>query len=41
MSGGIIQLVATGIQDVHLTGNPEISFFRSNYRRHTHFAMAV
>lgn len=41
MSGGIIQLVATGIQDAHLTGNPEISFFRSNYRRHTHFAMSV
>jgi hypothetical protein len=41
MSGGIIQLIATGIQDVHLTGNPEISFFRSNYRRHTHFAMSV
>ncbi len=41
MSGGIVQLVATGIQDVHLTGNPEISFFRSNYRRHTHFAMGI
>lgn len=41
MSGGIVQLVATGVQDVHLTGNPEISFFRSNYRRHTHFAMSV
>lgn len=41
MSGGIVQLVATGIQDVHLTGNPEISFFRSSYKRHTHFAMSV
>ena len=41
MSGGIIQLVATGVQDAHLTGNPEISFFRSNYRRHTHFAMST
>jgi hypothetical protein len=40
MSGGIVQLVATGIQDVHLTGNPEISFFRSNFKRHTHFAMS-
>ena len=41
MSGGIVQLVATGIQDVNLTGNPEISFFRSAYKRHTHFAMNV
>lgn len=40
MSGGAVQLVATGIQDAHFTGNPEISFFRSNYRRHTHFAMS-
>jgi len=41
MSGGIVQLVATGLQDVHLTGNPEISFFRSNFKRHTHFAMST
>lgn len=41
MSGGIVQLVATGIQDAHLTGNPEISFFRSNYKRHTHFASSI
>lgn len=38
MSGGITQLVAIGAQDAHLVGNPEISFFRSNYRRHTNFA---
>jgi hypothetical protein len=40
MSGGIVQLVATGVQDAHLTGNPEISFFRSQFKRHTHFAMS-
>lgn len=40
MSGGVVQLVATGIQDVHLTGNPEVSFFRSNFKRHTQFAMS-
>ncbi len=39
MSGGITQLVAIGAQDVHLTGNPEVSFFRSTYKRHTNFAM--
>ena len=41
MSGGIAQLVATGVQDVHLTGSPEASFFRSQYKRHTHFASSV
>lgn len=41
MSGGITQLVAVGAQDAHLVGNPEISFFRSSYRRHTNFAKIV
>lgn len=38
MSGGISQLVAVGVQDTHLTGNPDISFFRSHYKRHTNFS---
>jgi hypothetical protein len=37
--GGLLQLVATGKQDLFLTGNPQISFFRSVYRRHTNFAV--
>ena len=41
MSGGIVQLVATGAQDTWLTGKPEVSFFRSNYRRYTHYASSV
>jgi hypothetical protein len=41
MSGGIAQLVAVGAQDVHLVGSPEISFFRSTYKRHTNFAQTV
>ena len=41
MSGGIAQLVAIGAQDAHLVGNPEISFFRSNYKRHTNFSHTV
>ena len=40
MSGGIVQLVATGAQDTWLTGKPEISFFRSNYKRYTHYALS-
>jgi hypothetical protein len=38
MSGGIAQLVAIGAQDAHLVGNPQISFFRSNFKRHTNFS---
>jgi len=41
MSGGIAQLVAIGAQDAHIVGQPEVSFFRSNYKRHTNFAQTV
>ena len=41
MSGGIAQLVAVGAQDAHLVGSPEISFFRSTYKRHTNFSQTV
>ena len=34
-----MQLVAYGAQDVYLTGNPQITFWKVTYRRHTHFAM--
>jgi len=34
-----MQLVAYGAQDVYLTGNPQITFFKVVYRRHTNFAM--
>ena len=37
--GGIIQLVATGDQDVYLTGDPQITFFKAIYKRHTNFSM--
>ena len=39
MSGGLLQLVAYGAQDVYLTGNPQITFWKVTYRRHTNFAM--
>lgn len=41
MSGGITQLVAVGVQDAYLSGTPEISFFRSSYKRYTHYAQSV
>ena len=39
MGGGLMQLVAYGAQDVYLTGNPQITFWKVTYRRHTNFAM--
>ena len=39
MAGGLIQLVAYGSQDMYLTGNPQITFFKSVYRRHTNFSI--
>ena len=39
MGGGLMQLVAYGAQDVIITGNPQITFFKIVYRRHTNFAI--
>jgi len=39
MGGGLMQLVAYGAQDIYLTGNPQITFFKTVYRRHTNFSM--
>ena len=39
MGGGLMQLVAYGAQDIYLTGNPQITFWKVTYRRHTNFAM--
>ena len=38
MGGGLMQLVAYGAQDIYLTGQPQITFFKSVYRRHTNFS---
>ncbi len=39
MGGGLMQLVAYGAQDIYLTGKPQITFFKSVYRRYTNFAV--
>ena len=39
MGGGLIQLVAYGIQDIYLTGDPQITFFKTVYKRHTNFTI--
>ena len=36
---GLLELVAHGIQDIYLIGNPQITFFKTVYKRHTNFAM--
>jgi len=39
MAGGLMQLVAYGTQDMYLTGNPQVTFFKAIYRRYTNFSM--
>ena len=39
MGGGLIQLLAKGKSDLYITGNPQFSFFKSVYRRHTNFSI--
>jgi hypothetical protein len=37
--GGLLQLVAMGKQDVFLTGNPQVTWFKMVYRRYTNFSI--
>ena len=39
MGGGLLQLVALGAQDAFLSGNPQITFWKGLFKRHTNFAM--
>ena len=41
MTGGLLQIVAYGAQDMYLTNNPQITFFKVVYRRHTNFSIEV
>ena len=41
MGAGLIQLSAIGPQDFHLTANPQITFFKTVYKRHTNFSKEV
>jgi len=38
MTGSILQLVATGIEDIFLTNDPQITYFKVVYKRYTNFA---
>ena len=39
MGGGLLQLVAVGIQDIYLIGNPQITFFKNVYKKYTNFTI--
>lgn len=39
MGGGLLQLAAYGGEDIYLTGNPQLTFFKSVFKRHTNYAI--
>jgi hypothetical protein len=41
MTGGLLQIVTSGKQDIYLTINPEITFFKKIFRRHTNFSLEL
>lgn len=38
MKGALLELVARGVDDINLIGNPQFSYFKSVYRTHTNFS---
>jgi hypothetical protein len=41
MTGGLLQIISSGKQDVYLTFKPEITFFKRIYKRHTNFSIEL
>ena len=39
MTGGLLNIISYGINDLYLTGAPQITFFKIVYRRHTNFSI--
>ena len=39
MGGGLLQLLAVGIQDIYLIGNPQITFFKTVFKKYTNFSI--
>ena len=39
MTGGLINIASYGSSDLYLTGDPQITFFKLVYRRHTNFSV--
>ena len=38
MTGGLLQIISSGKQDIYLTVKPEVTFFKKVFRRHTNFS---
>ncbi len=41
MAGGLLQIIVSGQQDIYLTIDPQITFFKKVYRRYTHFSLEL
>ena len=41
MTGGLLQIITSGKQDIYLTINPQVTFFKKVYRRHTNFSIEL
>lgn len=41
MTGGLLQLAKYGAQNAYLNGNPEMTYFKAVYKRHTNFSMEM
>ena len=39
VSGSLLQLASTGVQDIYLIGNPQMTYFKTVYKRHTNFSI--
>ena len=39
MGGGLLQLLAVGVQDIYIIGNPQITFFKTIFKKHTNFSL--
>ena len=39
MGGGLLNIISKGSEDIILTGNPKISFFKHVYKKHTNFGL--
>ena len=41
MSGGLFQLAIKGIEDLILTHNPDVTYFKCIYKRYTNFIFEI
>ena len=39
MTGARLEILSKGNQDIYLTGNPSMTYFKTVYKRHTNFSL--